>query len=60
VRLTRARLGFLLFALAVNLISAGTLNMRSAYACSCAGTATLTEELEASDAVFSVGWSILG
>jgi hypothetical protein len=52
VRLTRIRLGFLIFALAANLLLAGTSNLRSAHACSCAG-APLEEHVRTSDAVFS-------
>jgi Tissue inhibitor of metalloproteinase len=52
VRLTRIRLGFLIFALAVNLLLAGTSNLRNAHACSCAG-APLEDHLRTSDAVFS-------
>jgi hypothetical protein len=52
VRLTRMRLGFLIFALAVNLLLAGTSNLRNAHACSCASV-PLEEHLRTSDAVFS-------
>jgi hypothetical protein len=53
VRLATTRLWFLIFALVANLLVAGALNTRNAHACLCAGTATPTEELKASDAVFS-------
>ena len=52
MRLTRTRLGFLIFALAVNLLLAGTSNLRNAHACSCASV-PLEEYLRTSDAVFS-------
>jgi hypothetical protein len=52
VRLTRIRLGFLIFALAVNLLVAGTSNLRNAHACSCASV-PLEKHLRTSDAVFS-------
>ena len=52
MRLTRIRLGFLIFALAVNLLLAGTSNLRNAHACSCISV-PLEEHLRTSDAVFS-------
>ena len=53
MRLTRIRLGFLIFALAVNLLVAGTSNLRNAHACTCAPLGPLEEHLRTSDAVFS-------
>jgi hypothetical protein len=53
VRLTRIRFGFLIFALAVNLLVAGTSNLRNARACTCASLEPLEEHLRTSDAVFS-------
>ncbi len=52
MRLTRIRLGFLIFALAVNLLVAGTSNLRNAHACSCVSV-PLEKHLRTSDAVFS-------
>jgi hypothetical protein len=52
VRLTRVRLGVLIFALAVNLLLAGASNLRNAHACSCISL-PLEKHLRSSDAVFS-------
>jgi hypothetical protein len=46
------RLGFLIFALVVNLLVAGTSNLRNAHACSCVSV-PLEKHLRTSDAVFS-------
>ena len=58
--LAKTRLAYLLVALAANLLVAGTSSIRSAYACSCAGIATPTEDFKASDAVFSGEVATLG
>ena len=50
--LTRVRLAVLIFALAVNLLLAGTSNLRNAHACSCISL-PLEKHLRTSDAVFS-------
>ena len=50
---TRFRLGFLMLALAANLVLLGGVGARSADACSCGGGATLEEQIRWSDAVFS-------
>ena len=52
MRLTRVRLGVLIFALAVNLLLAGASNLRNAHACSCISL-PLEKHLRSSDAVFS-------
>lgn len=49
----RTRTGFLILALAANLVLAGTLGAGGARACSCAGTSSTDEALRTSDAVFS-------
>jgi len=49
---TRTRAGFLIVALAVNLVLASTLHVREARACSCTGGFSVQEELRDSDAVF--------
>ncbi len=50
---TKTKAGFLVVALAVNLVLASTLHVREARACSCAGSLAPERELRTSDAVFS-------
>ena len=45
-------IGLVAAALVMNLVLASTLNVREAYACSCAGVPTAEEQLRSSDAVF--------
>lgn len=49
---TKTRAGFLVIALALNLVLASTLHVREARACSCAGGFSVQEKLRDSDAVF--------
>ncbi len=49
---SRSRAGFLIVALAVNLVMFGGLDVRDAHACSCAGIPSAEEGLRTSDAVF--------
>ena len=49
---TNRMVGFLAVALVANLVLASTLHVREAHACSCAGVASVEEEMRDSDAVF--------
>lgn len=52
VSVTGRTIGFLAAALVANVVLAGTLHVREAYACSCVGVPNAEEALRSSDAVF--------